>query len=1159
MQTPQATPKQMTDEELRQQYGIQLASRPTDTGDGKEAKWADIDDDEDDWAPETIEWNDGTKINLAQVDSSTPTTTGQFGTTAKPEEVKHPESSERNSTAPKTTSAGPKPTVLKLGTSAQPRSPIEPALSASKAPTSTNEKPTLVAKPSPAPPPRNPWAPLPPVDKFSPVAPPAQQSIHPKFGRDPTLFEGMPPPQYPPSHPLPPTKEIAADDFSRFPRDGLNGMPRELFNSQSGRYEPVPDNRRTPKKDQGFRTPSVLQRPSQTDILSPAEPSPAFQTNRSQQDATQWRRRRASSNVSGENGAFIRRMSSSKGPVDALQRRDSQLEQPLTPSVLSARPSQRDLSPAISHEQSVTSQSPVFSSAQAISPENPGVPQPGTPVTPFGHTQEEVKMQKSLMKEKAEAAHKRRIEEEQRQEAEKRERLRVKMEKLGLTGEKVNRKIEDEAMHPLQAKATLKDANDAKDPPQSELLALQAPVKSISPPKPPVPTANGEPQQYGLMKVHAPQVVAPTVEKKLTNPSDSIRDQKQEFKPVSIATDEQLIPQVNGDHFSKKSTASMGQLLDNGKSADQFSQQLTPGVQPSTSTTGYPAWAQHSMATHSAPGGNVWAAPVNHKGLGNGDFQKRIQVAPAQQQPYGPPQHLVSPQPQPPPIGTPRQTQHKKPTNSEPPIVSLPRHTADANPQRNSFVPDSNVLSSNHLRPHLTHVSPSLDQDLNSAPPLNVMTQTHEAPKTGGLAIWNDFSHNASLYDAKAREKIAQDQAALAAEQQTGGGKSLQVGPVYNETWNKVVKGESLGKRQLVGSVKTQRDYLPTETASLPVRSRYQDIFDHQTDRSSRNQPSSLGFNSLTPPPPPEIEFHPVFGSTTQRPVVNLPGSKVRYLEDPEDVVSQRPIVRLPPPPKGFNVFGATAAAATVEPRPTSLSPKRAQPFIANPTWQDRINGLFDRKATAAAPLEKKVLDLATDFSISKPSLDLSSVEPTSVTLPPTAKSQSFLTLRDKIVEEEDALFEERDFGSVPTVKIPAMTPHGAWNPAKPYANVKRMKMMALADPYIYSGFNYIPGFEDLARQGEIPIVVRLSGMRTPKTKTLARNSNFKLPRQPYSNVRGKPRNGQKARDQPSPLSSTSPGQLNTGRQSGRQSGGQRKSNSSTHQSWAGRVSGVMQ
>ena len=1120
----------MTDEELRQQYGIQLASRPVDSGDGKEAKWADIDDDEDDWAPETIEWNDGTKINLAQVDNSAPA--AEMSSAAeKAKDVKPPQPLESKHSTPKVTSIGPKATVLKLGGSTQPKPAVaEPPSTAAKPIT---DKPTLVVKPTPAAPPKNPWAQLPPVDKVSPVAPPVQYQ-QPRLGqRDPRNFESMPPP------PLPPAKEIAADDFSRLPRDSTSNIPRELFNSQSGQYEPVADSRRMPKKDQGFRTPSVLQRPSQSDIYSPAEPSPAFQTARSQQDPTQWRRRRASSNVSGENDIFARRMSTSKTPYDNIQRRDSQLEQPITPGISSAQLDQRDTSPAISHTQSVSSQSPVVTVAQPAPLDQNALPQgpqtPGTPMTPGAPVSEEVKMQKTLMREKAQAAHKRRLEEEQRQEAEKKERLRLKMEKMGLTDDNMRKKEpEKETADPL--KVILKD--DIASP-----SAIPAePVKAISPPKPPVPTVNGEPQQYGLMKVHAPQVVAPSspgLEKKSLSPTELHRDDKQEVRLPPIREPASIVAPPNTEQVQKQPSPVMSRpQLEREKTAEYPPQRLTPAP---PMVNGYQAWPQHSMATHSTPGGNVWAPPANHKGLGNGDFQRKPIVNSTQQSYPPPPQHLVSPQPQPQPIGTPRQQIHNK---SEPPIVSLPRHV-DIPPQSISFGSDPNTLPSSNLRTHLSNLPSSLDQEKRQHHPIPLHTMPQrEAPK-GGMAVWSDFSKNAAAYDAKARNKIAQDHVAYLDEQQKAG-KSTSAGPVLNETWTQVTRGESAGVRQQLGSVKTQREFVNQDTtASIPVRSRFQDIFD-QNARAYPNQ-AAVSLPAPAPSPPAEVELHPVFG-VTQRPVVKLPGSKATNLDDVEE--AQRPIVRLPPP-KALNVIGAPPPP---EPR-LSLSPLRAQPFIANPTWQDRINGLFDRKTIG----ERKPVD-AADFSVSKPAVDLFSISATPVTLPPPG-SQSILASQMllRTIEEEDALFEERDFGSVPTVRVPAMAPPKAWNPAEPHIDVKMAKQMALSDMGISSGFDFIPGFDALTRQGDIPVVIKFAGMTTAKTKMLPRTGNFKPSRKPYTNMRGKPAHyGHRSRE-PSSTNAPSQTRSNTGRQTGQQTGGHRKTSGNANQTWARRLSAMAQ
>jgi len=70
--TPLPPPKQFTDEELKQQFGIHMTARLQSDEMGKEAKWADIDDEEEDWAPEAVVWMDGTKSNLNAQDAALP-------------------------------------------------------------------------------------------------------------------------------------------------------------------------------------------------------------------------------------------------------------------------------------------------------------------------------------------------------------------------------------------------------------------------------------------------------------------------------------------------------------------------------------------------------------------------------------------------------------------------------------------------------------------------------------------------------------------------------------------------------------------------------------------------------------------------------------------------------------------------------------------------------------------------------------------------------------------------------------------------------------------------------------------------------------------------------------------------------------------------------
>lgn len=309
------------------------------------------------------------------------------------------------------------------------------------------EKPTLVAKPPGPPTPiKSPWAPLPPIDKVAPVnidLPQPQPQQQARFGmRDPHGFEAMPPQ---------PAKEIAADDFSRTWREGHTNTSRELYNSQSGRYEPVNDSRRGSSKYDGqSRQPALLQRPSSDQQIEPAGPSAAFQTHRASGQEPSGRRR-ASSNLSGNSGNFIRRISKgqdSHAPYDAPQgRRGSQV--------------------AVSDDHLSQAMSPrLLNTTTAQLPNQQGQLMNGQPAdTAHGqmHTvtnsvlvEDDVEYQKKLMRERREQAIKRRLEQEAKDEADKKERIRLKLEAMGPAPEsKKAKKDQSSALSavPLQIQA----------------------------------------------------------------------------------------------------------------------------------------------------------------------------------------------------------------------------------------------------------------------------------------------------------------------------------------------------------------------------------------------------------------------------------------------------------------------------------------------------------------------------------------------------------------------------------------------------------------------------------------------------------------------------------------------------------------------------------
>jgi hypothetical protein len=559
--TPAPSTKNLTDEELKQQYGIHLTSRLGADGDGKESKWADIDDDEDDWAPDTIEWTDGTKSTLNPADmvpSPAPTTATQ---TPEPsnERPKLNLQPSKILTSQFSSSVGPNAMVLKLGGNAGKQQLTKTSTQQQKGPV---EKPPSSASSSApaAPPAKSPWAPLPPMEKVSPVI------INPQAV--------MPPPQrlpsgqgYFPNQPsavVPsPAKEISADDFNRNWRDSSQAQPRELYMPNSGRYEPVPEGkRRMSKHDGNFRAPAVLQRPNgQSDPHAPAEPSAAFQTNRNSTDTA---RRRTSSTLSGGSGQFARRMSMAKSvegqqvPLEAIQaRRDSSV----------FRPESRDGPPS-------SLQTPTYQ-ARGPSPSY-NFPQVTAPGQPTEDIEAEKARQKVLMKEKVELARKRKQEEEARLEAEKQERIKLKLASLEPLAEKRSRAVETPQQN---AAETIKDA----------------PLPQVqSPPKPPVPQATGAPQQYGMMKVH---------------PMDSVKQSR--ISPPQEQHSQQptpkISPAVNGIRPASESQSSF---------VDR-----SPGIsKASVGADARSGWNDQRSGTAS----NLWGPLNSNKALGNGTFDQGL-------------------------------------------------------------------------------------------------------------------------------------------------------------------------------------------------------------------------------------------------------------------------------------------------------------------------------------------------------------------------------------------------------------------------------------------------------------------------------------------------------------------------------------------------------
>ncbi|KAI9821710.1 MAG: hypothetical protein M1827_002291 [Pycnora praestabilis] len=1175
-------PKQFTDEELKQQYGIHLATRLQADEAGKEAKWADIDDDEDDWAPETIEWNDGTKITLSHTEQPIAAEEQAIALAAQ---EKLTEAEKVKSATQQLSAAGPNTTILKVGSSVNGLSKTGGLVLKG-----ATEKPTLVAKPTAPTTVKSPWASLPPVDKVPPMPinlPQQQQSIS-RFQRDPHGFDSVPPS---PS----PAKEIAADDFNRSWRDSTTSS-RELFNSQSGQYEPVKDARRgSMRNDQGFRQPSVLQRPSH-DQQSPAEPSAAFQTSRSSgQEVGAWGRRRTSSNVSGGSGNQGRRVSFGVGqemppPPSELymqQRRGSQqgglLESVPSPRNFSPsgaaqhqQSSQRGFSPAQSnpHHQRQQLQSPVTNHAHLI-PTSGGVQnanQAPSNVKP-AETQDPVAMQQQIMRESRETAKKRKLEQEAKEEAEKKERIRLKMVELG--------------MPPLGEKKE-KDQEKSKEaevsqpqPPKETIIIAELPAKTS------IPDIPEEVKQYGLMKGHSPAKTSASINE--TAPNQAVQaalPNRRVSSPSNVKSPD--LSKVPGSppknvspNFTTAFESSLAHNQDHAAQSPPKDHQKQPwkNVPPGNDT--YTSWSAAGMTTHSTPGLNLWGPPSNDKALGNGTFDRSFTRLP---QRHGSQQQQISP-PAPGPIGPPNALQRSLESSRSPQqqgsvVIAPVQEDLQITP---SFSPPKSqpIGSGSKARiegnPIVTSASLAVSPPGPIAPPKGPSTKSR-SQRAQLSSAWKSLPAQLAQEDTEEQQKAAQEHAARLQEEARTGTKHEPPQPTFNETWRQVVVDNSPGQRHIVNVSRMKNGdgingmqqngasseppswVIPSEippTTSAPVSApgggRGSRFFPHSADglRGQTVRPASYSYGYTPPlsPPPPDSISHPAYDGDIRRPMVKLSIPK--------------PVVRLPPP------VIAPIAPPTPASRPASIASTRAvsQPIVNTASWQDRINGLFGRKKLSSSP--PKTHALAVN-SATKAPLEVPPIQASATVSLPRSEDDDMAPTTDKYPGDsgevtskatEEALLEEREFGSLPIVKLPVRAPTNAWRPARPPPTMrskskfqKSTETQSVLEPFL---------FEDKENMNpdRVVVFVRIPGVQGTKSKImpLSCGSPRDTPRQrgPFSNLKRKGQGqGLKSRESSGNFQSPRPNQIGSPRPP--MQGGPPRSGFSSG-NWSQRVSGTVQ
>ncbi|KAK6007564.1 hypothetical protein QM012_004378 [Aureobasidium pullulans] len=1032
---PPAPAKHYTDEELKQKYGIHLATRlESEEATEQKAKWADIDEDEEEWTPETVEWMDGTKTTISHADPAPPQS--QEKPADKPQEELPPAT-----TTPASSAAPIKPSMTALKRSnlaPQSRTILRPGaaqqakqIGADGKATPDNKSPML--KNTASAPIKSPWAPLPPVEKTSPITvnPPPPAQAPPRFThRDVHGFDAL-------AQPLP-AREMATDTFDRSWKEGER-THRELFNSQSGRYEPAPEHRRGSRQQEQYqRQPAVLQRPIPG--AGPAEPSAAFQARtNSQTDASPWGRRRGSS-ISG-NMLRDRRMSSSSKVFD-----------PAEPS------------PEMMPEAKAELQPPVQSSEAPIHQTDGAAPSALS-------IEEEREKQKKLMQEKREAAIRRRQEEEAREEAERRERIRKKMEALGMPLEKT----------PSQEKT---EKAEKKEPEvQKQLDAPQPPISNASPERTPAAEPSASIEEPPRTEAHVSPVkqLSPRKEKNAESSLPFGQNQSSITRPAHKTLPSPQLPGLqqhspNGPTRSPYQQSSL-QGINSSSFSSPSDQKAQPARLPSISRgdsfTTTP-WGSASMTSHTAPA--LWGPPPsNNRHIGNGTFDAGYSS--------------ISPSSRPQAQNAPFTAPFNRPYPSRVSPKAFGQPGSAQSDSMNQQYGSLSTLDSRMPEPSgasaLAGTSP-LPEPARLAYPAPIAPPQKTAPRQQPLrdtSAWTNFSNNAQAArdDAQTAARLQNERTKPSSPQQSHHAHSnWTVTETFRQTRgseNRWLEDETPTRSAArvpgphrAGAIGTARSgphrtsqnvpgpqspidqqsmhhpppgseqlHMPGEgIVRLPTGpSSFSGAFGSPGNVTTgvRLPPLAAYANNMQPPPlpvqpstpgaapqqsrffpsalyggspPPEEADHPVFGGDSKHPHVNLPTPK--------------PKVKLPP-----------VAVADREQRSPVTMPRSvhsyvgARPLVQTSDWQARFNGLFGKaqvttttppsppktppKVQAPAPAVASVSRTSSDFVIAQSA--------TTVSLPRSASPPSTYT---KIVSKPgvDDIFDgELSFGSTPRVFLP--------------------------------------------------------------------------------------------------------------------------------------------
>jgi hypothetical protein len=463
-----------------------------------------------------------------------------------------------------------------------------------------------------------------------------------------------------------------------------------------------------------------------------------------------------------------------------------------------------------------------------------------------------------------------------------------------------------------------------------------------------------------------------------------------------------------------------------------------------------------SWTPGSQPPRNVWGAPNNNRGLGNGTFDPDLGRIPGSSVPEPP--TAKGPAPIAPP-GAGREPPHGRQPQPPAPIGSRPsRYGQPAPDLANKWV---HSVAENDDKIHAARVAEKTDRERELAEKGMTLDDTQPSVKDTWRPV--NVTNDGTRRPAHPTEPLP-----------SRAGRRWQ-GTRDEPSREAPAAAPPTG---VIGS--GSNSILPQASQGTPSQSRTSSRFFPARDVRGDGSIGSRSRAASPTPPPPTMEGHPAYEGNVAHPHVSLPRPP-----------KPQPIVKLPPATSASHPQVQSQPQHQTDRRPLAWATPtpykdvvRAQPpqhqhrrssESSQQNWQQKFNNLLN--ASKHSPPKSMGVDPA-----SKSALDYTiPQDPATVSLP----GGSYTTVAD--ISESNAskpmaeeCFDEPEIGSLPFVKLPHIFPDAAWQPAE--APSKPLPRRFVVQASVMDPFYFPPEVVS----GSSIMRIHFPGMADAKTVTIS-------------------------------------------------------------------------